>query len=181
MIGKPEFRLEALDWESAQHFNDKRNHIDVRRWCRQTGLINDEQHYEWYCWQAKDPNTRMYAIWAKEKVDGKITDKPVGVCGLTSIDWVHRRAEFSCYTFSDQRLKGYAKKALTLLFEHGFNDLNLNIIWGETFDGNPALGLFLQLGMVEEGTRREFYFKEGKYLDAHLISIKRDEWNSQES
>ena len=53
---------------------------------------------------------------------------------------------------------------------------NLNVIWGETFEGNHAYDMFLKLGMKHEGTRRQFYFKEGKHIDAHLVSITRQEF-----
>ena len=101
----------------------------------------------------------------------------VGVCGLTDINLIHRRAEFSLYIFPEYHRRGYAKDALKALFRHGFDDLNLHSIWGETFDGNPALSLFTdKLGMVYEGTRRQFYFKNGKYVDAHIISLTKEEF-----
>ena len=173
MIGLEEFHLAPI-WEELGHtLHHERNHPEIRRWCRQTGLIDDISQVNWYEWQSQDPNTRMYAIVA----DGEA----VGVCGLTSIDHVTRRAEFSLYTFFNHQRKGYARRALRLLFEHGFKDLNLHLIWGETFDGNPAIELFSQMGMKVEGCRRDFYFKDGKYLDAFLLSLKEDEWKPQQS
>jgi len=100
----------------------------------------------------------------------------VGVCGLTSIDWVNRRAEFSLYIASEYQGNGYGEAALRLLVEHGFNVLNLNSIWGEAFDGNPAINMFKKVGFIEEGRRRQFYFREGKYIDAILFSLMRSEY-----
>jgi diamine N-acetyltransferase len=100
----------------------------------------------------------------------------VGICGLTSIDHVGRTAEFSILINSVFRRKGLAGKALKTLLWHGFSDLNLNLIWGETFVGNPAISLYERLGFTKEGTLRERYFKEGAYIDTHVYSIKRDEF-----
>lgn len=144
-----------------------RNDRRIWRWCRQSGPISYAQHLNY--WAATDmaEDRRMFAI---------VSGKTVGCAGLTSIDHVNRRAEFSCYIGPEHQRKGFARAALTELFNHGFDDLNLNLIWGETFDGNPALDLFLDLGMEKEGTRHQFYYKEGKYLDAHLISVTGSKW-----
>jgi RimJ/RimL family protein N-acetyltransferase len=72
-----------------------------------------------------------------------------------------------------------AKKALKMLFKFGFDDLNLHLIWGETFDGNPACALFERIGMEKEGTRRDFYFKEGKFISCHLYSITSDQFDQK--
>jgi len=149
---------------------EARNSVEVNRWCRQSHPISAQEHLKWHDWQAKDPNTRMYAIYSVE------TEDFLGVCGLTGISWTHRKAEFSLYITPSQRRRGYAGEALSTLVEHGFYDLNLHRIWGEMFDGNPAESLFTSLGMVYEGCLRQTYFKDGRYLDSHIYSIMRDEW-----
>ena len=175
MIGTDNIRLDFIREDLGNTLHIVRNNPDVRRWCRQHSLINEVQQRDWFLWQAKDPNTRMFEIVVRDQNTSPFI--PVGICGLTSIDWVHRRAEFSCYVFPDHRLNGYCKEALILLFNHGFRELNLHSIWGETFQDNPAYHLFVDvLGMKPEGTRREFYYKNGKYIDCHLLSILRSEW-----
>lgn len=100
----------------------------------------------------------------------------VGVCGLTSIDWINRRAEFSLYLGPEHQGQGLGEAALRALCAHGFNVLNLNCIWGEAFDGNPAIKMFERVGFKEEGRRRQFYYREGKYIDAVLFSLLRSEY-----
>jgi RimJ/RimL family protein N-acetyltransferase len=114
----------------------------------------------------------MYAI--VECEDGKFC----GVCGLTSINFINRRAEFSCYIAPEFQGHGLSVPTLKTLFRHGFEDLNLNLIWGEVFEGNHALAIFKhKLGMVWEGRRRQFYWKEGRFWDADIVSITADEFN----
>jgi RimJ/RimL family protein N-acetyltransferase len=162
--------LRPLDTKYAAQIREWRNHPSIMRWCRQSDLISDQAQDRWFRSQDQDPTIQMYAI---------ETDSLVGVCGFTSIDRLSRRAEFSLYIAPEYQLRGHAKAALKTLFTHGFMNQNLNVIWGESFDGNPAIGLFLQLGMKQEGTRRNFYFKNGKFVDAHLFSILFDEWKDQ--
>jgi len=146
--------------------NDKR----IRHWCRQHDLISDLDQERWYEQQNQDPTISMYSI-----LD--LDNNLCGVCGLTSIDHIIRRAEFSLYILPSKQRQGLAEKALKTLFNHGFLELNLNQIYGETFDGNPALNLFKKIGMAVDGLRREFYYKDGEYKDSILISMMKYEWN----
>ena len=62
----------------------------------------------------------------------------LGVCGLCYINWVHRYADLSLYigkddVYIDEEPGGYAWESLDLLFEYGFNQLNLHKIWTEIY------------------------------------------------
>jgi len=100
----------------------------------------------------------------------------VGVCGLTSIDKHNQSAEFSLYIRPDRHRMGYGADALRLLLRHAFFDLNLNRIWGETYEGNPALAMFEKVGMKQEGRLRQTYFREGRFIDSIIVSMLRTEW-----
>ena len=100
----------------------------------------------------------------------------LGVCGLTSIDLINRRAEFSLYIEPRQHGNSYGKKALKTLCKFGFEDLGLNSIWGESFEGNHAASIFESLGFKHEGLRRAFYFKKGKFIGANLYSLLKSEF-----
>ncbi len=157
--------LRRLLLEDAEKIFKWRNDPEIYKWCRQVGPLHWNRHLAWLENQSKDPSISMFMILD----DGII---PVGVCGLTSIDSINRRAEFSLYIGSEYQRMGYATQALKALFKYGFNDLNLNRIWGETFHGNPALDLFMKkLYMDYEGIRKDFYFKDGYFVDTHLISL----------
>jgi ribosomal-protein-serine acetyltransferase len=101
---------------------------------------------------------------------------PVGVCGLTDIDLVNRRAEFSLYIGPEYHGCGYGEASLRALIKKGFNSYGLKSIWGESFTGNMAMKMFYKVGFKHDGVRRSFYFRDGKFIDAHLFSILRDEW-----
>jgi len=163
--------LAPLSSEDSSLAFNWRNNPTIFKWCRQNDFLNLPNHEKWFNSQFDDKNVKFYAI--------KLTDenlyKTIGVAGLTSIDLVNQRAEFSLYVGPENHGKGYGKEALRALVRHGFNILPLNIIWGETYEGNPAYKMFEDVGFKKEGTRREFYNREGKFIDAHLYSIKRGE------
>lgn len=149
-----------------------RNDYAVWRWTRQNDMLNESEHEAWFARQAADLSVRMYGV--RVQMGGRT--ELVGVSGLTSIDYRNSRAEFSLYIAPQYQRQGYGRQALALLLAHGFANLGINLIWGETIDGNPASKIFEKLGMVKEGTRRAFYWKDNRFVDAHLYSIKRDEW-----
>jgi len=154
-----------------------RNDPLIWRWCRQNDLISDIQQERWFEKQAFDPTIKMYLIQAD---DGALGNPFVGVCGLTDINLWNRRAEFSLYVIPEFQGKGLAKAALRTLCWHGFRNLGLNTIWGETFDGNPAAKMFEELWFQKEGTRKQFYFRNGKFIDAHLYSLSREAYEEHE-
>jgi RimJ/RimL family protein N-acetyltransferase len=166
-IGEKHIRLSPLYPWDIDAIRDMRNDERIWRWCRQNSVIDPQQHEAWYQRQASDPTIKMFAI----RSSGIL-----GVCGLTDIDRINQRTEFSLYIDPLYQKEGFGKMALKLLLNHAFMDQNLNVVWGETFDGNPALDMFIGLGMSCEGRRREFYFKGGKFIDAFLISMTRTEF-----
>lgn len=164
--------LGPLDRAYMEKIRSWRNDYAIWRWTRQCDFISDVAQEAWFERQAKDPSVKMYII--KTNFEGET--KPVGVCGLTSIDQLNRRAEFSLYIAPAFQKRGLGERALRILIQHAFTNLNLRQVWGETFDGNPAAKMFERIGFKKDGTRRKFYFKDGKMHDAHLYSILAEEW-----
>lgn len=160
--------LDSISREDLSFMLAWRNDPRVFKWCRQNDLINEVAHLKWFEQSSLDPTIKMYAIRTS-------AFKIVGVCGFTSIDHINKRAEFSLYIGPEHWNNGLGRKSLYSLCEHGFYAYGFNIIWGESYDKNPAIKMFESLGFKHEGTRREFYFRNGQFIDAHLYSIKKDE------
>lgn len=161
-------KLGPIDSGDLEQMRYWRNQPAVYKWCRQNDLISDVDQKSWYEKIKKDPSIKMYLV--------KFQGDSVGVCGFTSIDPYNRRAEFSLYIKPDMHGLGLGRKALMTLLDHGYRNLGFNLIWGESFEGNPAVKLFDSLGFQREGVRRSFYFKNGKFIDAHLFSMEATEW-----
>jgi RimJ/RimL family protein N-acetyltransferase len=146
-----------------------RNNYNIFKWCRQHDLNDWENHSKYMQRISNDPTLKFYAVRDSKK------NQLVGICGLSSIDLINQRAEFSLYIGPEHQKHKYGKAALSLLCHWSFLHLPLNIIWGETFYGNHALKMFQSLGFRKEGRRRDFYFREGKFIDCILFSLKRGE------
>lgn len=161
----------------SRKYMEWRNDPKIWRWTRQNDLLSPSDHAKWLEKIQSDPTIKMYAI-MRDAQSLSISDdlESIGVCGLTSIDLQNRHAEFSLYIAPMHQKQGYAKPSLKTLLYHGFQNMGLKSIWGETFENNPAQRLFREIGMQEDGKRRQFYFKDGKYWDAILFSILSDEF-----
>lgn len=158
----PDIPEKAREW---------RNLEEVYKWCRQVEPLTKSAHEDWLQRIKNDQSMKMYGI--------KKDYREVGVCGLTSINHINQTAEFNLYIAPEYQGKGYGTLALKTLLMHGFGALNLNVIWGEVFVGNKALDIDLKLGFQVEGTLRQRYFKDGRFIDTNIISILRSEWESQ--
>ena len=149
-----------------------RNSTDIMRWCRENELITELDQRRWLEHIDNNPTIRMFGIEANNGNHGL-----VGVSGLTSIDLIHRYAEFSLYIAPEYQSQGYGKPALIELLKYGFYNLGLNRIFGEVFVSNPAMDMFLSVGFIKEGLCRQSYFKGGKFIDSEIISILRSEYD----
>ncbi len=146
-----------------------RNDARLWRWFRQPRPLSWAEHVHWFSSLAGDQQNIMFAI--------TDLDYLKGVCGLTSIDRINQHAEISLYIACKDWRKGIGSQALGFLFEHAFLRENLNHLWIEAYEGSPAIPFVQTLGMMPCGVRPKFYFREGKFVDAHLFSITRDQWN----
>ena len=175
--------FERVESEHLSKMFKWRNDHSIYKWCRQSAPISWETHENWFERQDEDPSIEMFAMMAETiRVKTGLSDanlkRPflVGCCGLTSIDYINSRAEFSLYIGPEFQGRGYGRMALKELFRYAFEVYNLNLVWGESIEANPAMKIFEEAGMKKEGTRHSFYYKEGRYLDAKLFSINKHEF-----
>jgi len=167
--------LDVVSTANLRTIMDHRNDPRLNRWFRQVGLLSEWENAAYWQKVFSSDEHKFYEIHDQ-------TNKFCGVCGLTYICRQNQRAEFSAWVRPEIQQRGIGTNALRTLFDHGFDDLNLNLIYGECFDGNPAIETFIKkLWMIYDGERQSFYFKGGKWISAHMISITRDQWKWNKS
>jgi len=105
-------------------------------------------------------------------------DELIGHISLHNIDHHHRNAFFGIMIGSAKhRNKGYGTEALRLLLEYGFKSLNLhNIMLSVVSDDHGAIACYKKLGFKDAGTRREWQFKNGKYVDVLYMDMLEHEF-----
>ena len=176
MIYGKHIRLRAIEREDLPKFVEWMNDPEVT-----SGLLihiplsmADEQR--WFEGMAQRPAAeRVLAI---EMRDGD-SWRMIGTTGFHEISLVNREAEFGI-SIGDKSIwnQGYGTEATRLMLQHGFETLNLNRIYLRVYETNPrAIRAYEKVGYVHEGCMRQSVYKHGKYIDVHLMSVLRSEWD----
>jgi len=161
-----------IEKEDLPLLRDWRNEEKVRKYCREYRLLNMANQETWFERSVVSKVDDMFMV----VLDGS----PVGVCGLTHINWKDRSSEISYYL--GDRNNPVVDVALGLevyefLKKKCFEEYNLNRFWGEAFSFNDGgIALALQAGFKKEGIMRQAFFWDGKYWDSVIVSILAEEY-----
>jgi RimJ/RimL family protein N-acetyltransferase len=146
------------------------NDPDVRQFVT-TSYPIDEDAEAAYLVDANKPGKNVFLV---IEVDGR----PIGTMGLHNINLIDR----TCTTGTiigekDCWGKGYGTDAKMALLEYAFDSLGLRKIHSSVIAYNKrSLAYSLKCGYIEEGRRRQRFFKKGRYHDEILLGILRKEW-----
>jgi RimJ/RimL family protein N-acetyltransferase len=130
-----------------------------------------EKTLKWFE-KAKNDNSRMdFAIYSKE-------GEPIGVAGLVKINRVHLTAESYC-VIGEKKFwgKGAGTEAHKIMFQWGFDKLDLEKIWADINPENTAIiKVCERLGFKTEGLLRKDRVVNGKRIDVLRIGLLRNEF-----
>lgn len=118
--------------------------------------------------KCQDEKDRIWFV-IEDKESGRI----IGETGFLRIFMPWRRADFSLIIWDkNYHGKGYGEETAHLMFEYGFNSLNLHRLAIGVVDINEvALKFWKKIGFAEEGREIEGYFHEGTYSDFVMMSL----------
>jgi RimJ/RimL family protein N-acetyltransferase len=103
----------------------------------------------------------------------------LGMCGLSSLSFPHRRAELGYMLGRAYWGQGYMREALEAVLAHGFERLDLHRIEAELDPRNTASERLLAgLGFVREGLLRERWRVEGEVSDSLYMGLLRPAWRA---
>ncbi len=133
-----------------------RSSQDVEQWFRNLGL-NPEHH--------------MFAIKSKQgEYYGNIELRGLDLrCGCAELGVI----------IGDRSVwgKGLGSEAIRSLCRFAFNELRLHRIFVRVLANNPrAAHTFAKCGFQREGTERQAYYQDGKYLDIQIWGLLADEF-----
>ena len=121
-------------------------------------------------WVRSLADRRDLVAFAIRTVPGK---RLIGVCQLTGIDPIHRRADLQIRMGDDRtRGRGLGLEAVRLLLAFGFGDLNLHRISLQVFATNArAIKTYERAGFRHEGRLRDAMFLDGRFVDVLAMAI----------
>ena len=104
----------------------------------------------------------------------------IGTANLLDIDWKNRNA-FHGMMLGDKdiRGKGYGIDAVMSIMQYAFDELNLERLDGSIIEYNTISYSFYcgKLGWKEEGKRRNYYFRKGRYWDQVIVGITKADYH----
>jgi RimJ/RimL family protein N-acetyltransferase len=100
----------------------------------------------------------------------------IGYCALENISWENRNAEISLLIDPKYQGKGYGLEATYMLLQKGFDFLNLDNIWGETYKCGAwqfwDKVVYYYKGYKTYLPQKKFW--QGKYYDSMYFNISKE-------
>lgn len=133
--------------------------------------LSIEQQKQWYEKNINDQQNFRFVIDTPD-------DGSVGIATLTEIDWKNRRALHGIKLASkERRTKGIGTDTVMALMRYAFDELGLHRLDGAWFDFNSASkALYTKCGWKEEGVRRDYIYKQGRWRDLIVVGILDSEY-----
>jgi RimJ/RimL family protein N-acetyltransferase len=161
--------IEANDLEQLQLWA---NNPDIQYmlggWHFPTNM-NDQQ--TWYNSLSCNSNNQRFMIINEENT-------AIGMANLVSINFKDGNAEHGLLLDEQYRGKGYGYSVVSAIMHYAFNELRLNRLETTIIAHNEAsLNLFLnKCGWRKEGVLRNWYFRQGKFIDKIYLGILKEEF-----
>ena len=165
-------KLRAIEKSDLPLIKIWRNDERLRRYFREYRDFSTTQLENWYNNMIVDNHFEFFMIESNNYKD------PIGITGITYIDWVNRHADVHFYI--GQGFKWIdnknAPEAFKLILDYGFNILNLNKLWAEIYEiDDKKLSFFQERGFKIDANLREHYYYKGKYYTSHILSLLKNE------
>ncbi len=106
----------------------------------------------------------------------------IGLSSLVGIDWRNRHAWHGLVIGdSSHRGKGYGIDAIMATMRYAFDELNLERLDGSMIEYNiQSLSTYCgkKLGWKEEGRKRNYFYRKGRFWDQIIVGITRDDYRA---
>ena len=152
---------EFFEFKPFETINETKNYINK--------LLNKRMSYE------GDQKKGMY--WFVRRVSDK---KLLGTACVVNIDYSRKSLEWGYGIDPKLWGKGYILKIQECLKKYVFETLNYNRLYGVCMINNErTISSILSCGMKKEGVLRDYYFKNGKYINGWAYSMIKSDYLEQ--
>ena len=147
------------------------NDPDIRKFMLSTYPIAFEEERSWYETVTKKDASNILLVIV-------VNEKPIGIIGLHRINYVHGIATTGTIIGDkDYHDQGYGTEAKMLLLYYAFYSLNLRKICSNVIAHNDrSVTYSKKCGYVDDGRKREQFYKNGRYYDEIFLAVFKDGW-----
>lgn len=104
-------------------------------------------------------------------------EQKIGLIGFKLTDFVNKKTEIGYWISKEFENKGIVTKSVVKMIDYAFNNLELNRIQIKCGIGNEKSSKIpKKLNFKFEGIERSAELLNGKFIDAEVYSILKDEW-----
>jgi len=177
IVGK-KVRLRPVERDDLPRFVEWFGDPDVRRYLLLYLPFSLAQEERWFESLQGRLERQQDVLLAIETADGV----HIGNIGLNSINWKDRNAELGIVIGEKAYWsQGYGTDAIRTLLELAFREMNLHRVFLRVdVDNERGIRCYEKAGFQRDGTLRQMVFKEGAYIDQHIMSILRSEYETNE-
>ncbi|HEY1251935.1 MAG TPA: GNAT family protein [Thermoanaerobaculia bacterium] len=178
MIRGERLYLRSIERDDLSRCHDWMNDEDLRRTLAQRYPMSLAREADWVerVTRGQDPSEMVFAICL---IRG---DRHIGNCGLEHIDRDNGTATLGIFIGeADCRGQGLGEETVRTLCRFGFDELRLEKIRLDVYEGNPAIRTYERVGFRREGVLRAEIFRRGGRRDVIRMGLLRDELASAPS
>jgi RimJ/RimL family protein N-acetyltransferase len=161
--------IELTDLSLIQQW---RNQKSIQPFVREYRELSNIHIDEWYRSIITNDKFEFFII---ENTD----HTPIGVTGLTYIDWINRNADLHLAIYHTQKWIDniYAPEVLNVMLTYAFNFLNLEKIYAEVYEiDSKKVNFFMSNGFNQDAILRNHYYYNGEYVNSFILSILKNEF-----
>ena len=177
ILGKS-IRLRPIERDDLPRFVAWFGDPEVRRHLSVYLPFSQAQEERWFENMLERTARQEAVVLCIETLDGT----PIGTIGLHAINWKDRAAEMGI-SIGEKAYwnQGYGTDAIRTLLGLAFGEMNLHrISLRVDADNARAIRCYEKAGFQCEGTSRDAVFRQGKYIDQHVMSVLETEYAAQD-
>ena len=174
MIIYQDFRLRSVERGDLAWLKNLREDPSVSSRLGTFCLLNNERQERWFSALQTD-TTKCYMIFEKRESNSSFVK--LGMVRITEIDLINRSMCVGGDMVQEHRGKGYAKQMYQLIFQYGFNHMNMHRLYLFVLEDNAvAKGLYQKMGFQLEGVQRDAIYSNGTYKNYEMMSLLESEY-----
>lgn len=170
------YRLRELERKDISNINEWRNNEDIiSNLGAPFRYINQDIDNKWFDSYLTNRNNCVRCSIVDEE------DFILGLVSLTNIDYTNLSCVFHIMIGENNQNKGAGTFAVREMLKHAFFNMNMHRVELTVLETNDrAIHLYEKCGFTKEGTKRRSTYKNGEYVNMHLYSILREEYDDLE-
>lgn len=164
-------KLRAIEDADLPHIAAWRSDPRVYEFFYEYEPLSLAQQKDWHEGQRRNRSERNWVI-------ALHSGEPIGTISIYGIDARSRRAEWGRFLIGSERYIGVGAEVEALVLQYAFEHLNLNCLYCEVLSDNAAvIRQHEQFGFRIDGQLRARTFKNGRFVDAVMMSLLADEYS----